>query len=69
MVSAPHWRGPYAMVNGGAAVWHVGDVQPHPEDPFLFFATSPYTGDVSFHIIMHNEPQGIRTCRNAAKPL
>lgn len=59
MVSAPGWQGPYSMVNGGAAVWRATGVQPHPEDPFLFFHTSPVSGLVTFHIIMHNTPRGI----------
>ena len=29
------------------------------EDPFLFLRTSPTSGEVSFHVIMHNTPRGI----------
>ena len=58
MVRADSWRdGPFERVNDG--VWSVGDVGPHPEDPFAFLHTNSKTGELSWHVILHNNPEGL----------
>lgn len=57
MVRADSWRGPFTRVN--SRVWNAVGVAPHPEDPFAFTRTSPTTGEVSWHVILHNTPRGI----------
>ena len=57
MVRSDSWRGPFSRVNDG--IWAVGNVAPHPEDPTLFIHTNSFTGDISWHVVMHNTPVGI----------
>ena len=57
MIAAASWRGPFVRVN--SVVWPVGNVGPHPEDPFFFIHTNSQTGEISWHIILHNTPVGI----------
>jgi hypothetical protein len=57
MVRGDSWRGPLVRVND--KVWDSSAVRPHPEDPFVFFRTSPRSGETSFHVVLHNTPRGI----------
>ena len=57
MVRADTYRGPFTRVND--KIWSVAGVGPHPEAPFFFIHTSPRTGKISFHVILHNRPRGI----------
>jgi hypothetical protein len=51
------WRGPFVRVND--RIWDSAGVSPHPEDPFLFMRVSPTSGQLSYHVILHNTPRGI----------
>jgi hypothetical protein len=53
----PSWRGPFVRVND--KIWDSAGTAPHPEDPFFWIRTSPKTGAVSYHVVMHNTPVGI----------
>lgn len=57
MVRSESWRGPFVRVN--SRVWPVANVGPHPEDPFFFIQTNSLTGEISWHILLHNTPVGI----------
>lgn len=57
MVAADDWRGPFRAVNGGHPVWRRNGLQPWPEDPFLFLR--PGATGVTWHVLLHNGPQGI----------
>jgi hypothetical protein len=71
MVRSDDWRAGGAFVRVADVAWRVcgnsaaggapGGVcaQPHPEDPFFFTRASRRTGELSFHVIMHNTPRGI----------
>ena len=51
------WRGPFVRVND--RIWDSSNVSPHPEDPFFWIRSSPTTGAISYHVILHNSPVGI----------
>ncbi len=55
--SSPSWLGPFVRVND--RIWDSTGTGPHPEDPFFWIRQSPRTGQLSYHIIMHNTPVGI----------
>jgi len=54
MVSAPHWKGPYTMVNNGDSVWNSAQAPGHTEDPFFWIDKNGM-----WHAIMHNDNHGV----------